>query len=160
MSLITTNTETVPDFKNEYHSVIVDTLNQTNKNTFTIHLQTPLENVVQARLLSAVVNTTTSNLCYVSVDELNSNFTQRGTSDLSGESTLSLLNRHFGVLTSGDGNRITFKDDYMIAQQYIFPIKKLDRMSFVLRDENGNTLAGSDDHFFVFKFVCAKENLA
>jgi len=43
----------IPDFDYEYHTITVDTVGQSSANTFTAYLNTPLHNVVQARLLGA-----------------------------------------------------------------------------------------------------------
>ena len=160
MALVTTTPiSSIPDFKYEYHTVIVDTINQASKNTFTIHLQQPIENVVQARLCAAQINTGTSNVCHISISELNTNFSQRGTSDLEGESTLTVLNRSFGSLIGDGATAINFKDNYPVVQQYLDPIKRLSRMTFTLRDDRGQTLPGTQDNFFIFRFVCDKPNL-
>jgi len=60
MALITSPTEMIPDLNYEYHTITIDSVGQTNANTFTCHLQQPLKNVVQARLVAARINTTTS----------------------------------------------------------------------------------------------------
>ena len=82
MALVTSQTS-LPDFEHEYHTITVDTIGQASKNTFTVHLQQTLENVVQARLTAAQITTTNSNVCYISVNELDTNYSQR-TSNLFG----------------------------------------------------------------------------
>jgi hypothetical protein len=78
MALITSPTDMIPDLNYEYHTITVDTLNQTSANTWTCFLTQPLKNVVQARLLAARINTTTATEhCYISIDELNSTFNDR-----------------------------------------------------------------------------------
>ena len=73
MALITSPTDMIPDLNYEYHTITVDTLNQTSANTWTCFLSQPLKNVVQARLLAARINTVTpangSEHCYISIDE-------------------------------------------------------------------------------------------
>ena len=73
MALITTPTQLIPDLQHEYHTVTIDSIGQTTANTFTCHLQQPLKNVVQAKLLAARINTTTATKhCYLSIEELDS----------------------------------------------------------------------------------------
>ena len=73
----------IPDFEYEYHSITVDTVGQDSKNTFTVHLTQPIENVVQAKLSAARIDALTSNVCHISVEELDTSFSQR-TSNLYG----------------------------------------------------------------------------
>ena len=57
MALITSPTEMIPDLNYEYHTITIDTIGQIAANTFTCHLQQPLKNVVQARLVVREFNT-------------------------------------------------------------------------------------------------------
>lgn len=78
MTTIVASRSDVPDFEYEYHTITIDTIGQASANTFTVYLNTPLRNVVQARLLGARINTVHSTEhCYVSIDELDSNFADR-----------------------------------------------------------------------------------
>jgi hypothetical protein len=83
MALITSPTETIPDLNYEYHTVTIDSIGQASANTFTCHLQQPLKNVVQARLLGARINTTSgTEHCYVSIDQLDTIFNDRASNVL------------------------------------------------------------------------------
>ena len=55
MALVT-SPQTIPDLKYEYHTITIDSIGQDSANTFTCHLQQPLKNVVQARLLGAHIH--------------------------------------------------------------------------------------------------------
>ena len=80
MALVTSQS-TLPDFEYEHHTVILDNLDHGSDNTdFTLHLPTPLENVVQAQLLAASINTTgdAQRCIHIGIEELKSFFTQRG----------------------------------------------------------------------------------
>lgn len=160
MAFVTSNSN-IPEFEQEYHTVLVDTIGQTSKNTFTVHLQQELENVVQARIIAAQVHaTSSSNVCSISVQELDTQFTQRATSEPDGQASRSTLNRAFGtILCDGSGN-FNFKDNYPVVQQYITPIRKLGRLTVTLRDQTGNTITGTADNYFIFKFVCKNKNLS
>ena len=161
MALITSPTETIPDLNYEYHTVTIDTIGQDSANTFTSYLQQPLKNIVQARLLAARINTTTNTEhCYVSISELDSIFNDRASNVYEGQSSMSNLRSSFAsILTEGTAT-ITFKDNYSIATQYIYPIRRLDRLTVTIRDQDGNTIApGSGDNFLVLRFVCRKPNL-
>jgi hypothetical protein len=161
MALVTSQSS-LPDFEHEYHTITVDTIGQLSKNTFTVHLQQTLENIVQARLVAAQITTTNSNVCYISVNELDTNYSQR-TSNIYGyenQEVISKVNNSFGSLISGGTvSQIIFKDNYPVVQQYSTPIRKIDRLTFTLFNQDGNTIQGTDDNFFIFKFVCKQKNL-
>jgi len=162
MALVTSQSS-LPDFEHEYHTITVDTIGQLSKNTFTVHLQQTLENIVQARLVAAQITTTNSNVCYISVNELDTNYSQR-TSNIYGyenQEDISKVNNSFGSLISGGGtvSQIIFKDNYPVVQQYSTPIRKIDRLTFTLFNQDGNTIQGTDDNFFIFRFVCKQKNL-
>jgi hypothetical protein len=168
MALIT-SPQTIPDLNYEYHTITVDTIGQDSANTFTCHLQQPLKNVVQARLLAAHIHSNVvTEHCYVSVDELDSIFNDRASNVLTGQAHLSMLRGSFASLitesaTHDENNSlITFKDNYPIVTQYVNPIRRIDRLTVTIRDQNGNTIKNSTDtgaNFLVFRFVCRKPNL-
>jgi len=152
----------MPDLKHEYHTINVDTLGQASKNTFSVYIQQPLKNVVQARLVSAKINTSlVSNVCYVSIEELNTQFSQRATSDLEGQTNLLKLNNSFGSIMSANTLPLVFRDEYPIVHQYITPIKKVSRLTVSLLDQTGGTIPGEDlDNFLTLQFICRKPNLS
>ena len=96
MALITSPTDMIPDLNYEYHTITIDSVDQTTANTFTCHLQQPLKNVVQARLVAARINTTTATEhCYISIDELDSIFTERASNVLTGQASLKCSSKLF-----------------------------------------------------------------
>ena len=105
MTTVTAVRLDVPDFDNEYHTITVDTIGQSSANTFTVYLNTPLRNVVQAHLLGARIKTLHSTEhCYISIDELDSNFADRATKDpplsVSSQPGLSVLRNSFASIVS------------------------------------------------------------
>ena len=173
MALVTSQS-TLPDFDYEHHTVILDNLDSSSKTDFTLHLPTPLENIVQAQLIAASLNTNgdAQRCIHIGIEELKSHFTQRGKNDL--DDADNHLNGVFGtiicehVMHAPDGastgdkvgtqKAVFFRNEYPIIQQYYNPIRKLDRISFNLDKQNG-TAAALNDAIFVFKFVCKKRNL-
>ena len=156
MSIVTAPQSSIPDYEHEYHTIVVDTLGQVSKNTFSTFIQQPLEIIVQARLLAAQIHTASSNVCYISVSELDSNFNQTTTRDLS---LSSRLNNYFGAILCDGSGKFNFTDNYPVVQQYITPIRKLSRLSFTIRNENGDTISGTTDNHFIIRLVCKKSNL-
>ena len=168
MALVT-SLQTIPDLDYEYHTITVDSIGQESANTFTCHLQQPLKNVVQARLLAAHIHSNVaSEHCYVSIEELDSIFSDRASNVLTGQGHLSMLRGSFASIVTDNathdaGNSlIVFKDNYPIITQYVNPIRRIDRLTFTIRDQTGNTIKNSTDagaNFLVLRFVCRKPNL-
>jgi hypothetical protein len=164
MALITSPTDMIPDLNYEYHTITVDTLGQDSANTWTCFLTQPLKNVVQARLLAARINTTTATEhCYISIDELNSTFNDRATNVYEGQDSLSVLRKSFASLvTTDDTGIISFRDNYPIAVQYINPIRRIDRLTINIRNEDAVLITPpnpAENNFLVLRFVCRKPNL-
>ena len=162
MALVTSQS-TLPDFEHEYHTVIVDSYDQDSNSVFTVFLPNPLENIVQAQLLTANLRVGSgTRIVHLSINELNTNFSQRATKEVNGQATRQVLNRNFGSIINSSGTTGTtlyFKNEYPVMQQYINPIRKLDRLTITLRDGDAAGFATSEDSFFVFRFVCKKRNL-
>ena len=123
----------------------------------------PVKNVVQARLLAARINTTAdTEHCYVSIEQLDSIFTDRASNVYEGQAPLSVLRNSFASLVKDESTTVTFKDNYPVVTQYIDPIRRIDRLSVTIRNEDGVTIerAGANDkNFLVIRFVCRKPNL-
>jgi len=162
MALITSPT-TIPNLDYEYHTITIDSIGQSSANTFTCHLQQPLKNVVQARLLGAHIRSNVSTEhCYVSIKELDSIFSDRASNVLTDQASMSILRGSFASLVTDDTELISFKDNYPIMTQYIDPIRRLDRFTVSIRDQDGNTIKNPDtagNNFLVLRFVCRKPNL-
>jgi hypothetical protein len=163
MALVTSQS-TLPDFEHEYHTVIVDSFEQTSDSVFTVFIPNPLENIVQAQLLTANLRVGSgTRIVHLSIDELNTNFSQRATKEVNGQAALQVLNRNFGSIVNSSGTAGTtlyFKNEYPVMQQYINPIRKLDRLTITLREGDATSFTTSEDSFLVFRFVCKKSNLA
>ena len=118
MALITSPTETIPDLNYEYHTITIDTIGQASANTFTCYLNQPVKNVVQARLLAARINTTANTEhCYVSIEQLDSIFTDRASNVHDGQASLSMIRGSFASIstTGTPGTVLNFRDEYPIA---------------------------------------------
>ena len=122
-----------------------------------------MKNVVQARLIAARINTTANTEhCYVSIEQLDSIFTDRASNVYDGQASMSLLRGSFASLVKDEATTVTFKDDYPVVTQYIDPIRRVDRLNVTIRDQDGETIerAGTGDkNFLVLRFVCRKPNL-
>lgn len=163
MALITSQTETIPDLNYEYHTITIDSVGQESANTFTCHLNQPLKNIVQARLHAAQINTNVSTEhCYVSISELDTNFSDRASNVYGGQGDLSILRNSFASLVKESDTTILFRDNYPVVTQYIDPIRRLDRFTVVIRDQDGHPIVPSTpakNTFLIIRFVCRKPNL-
>ena len=152
-----------PDLNYEYHTITIDSIGQSSANTFTCYLQQPLKNVVQAKLLGARIQTTTATEhCYVSIDELDSIFSDRASNVLTGQASMSVLRGSFASIVSDASAVVKFKDEYPIFTKYIDPIRRLDRFTVTIRNQDGNTITratASDKNILVFRFMCMKGNM-
>ena len=168
MALVTSNA-TIPDLDYEYHTITLDSVGQDSANTFTAHLQNPLRNVVQVRLLGAHIhsNVETEHV-YLSIDELDTHFNDRaaipGTSNVhTGQGNISIVRSAFASIITDGNQLITFKDEYPIAVQYIDPIRRIDKLTVRILNQLGTTIKNSStsdgNNFFVLRFVCRRPNL-
>jgi hypothetical protein len=163
MALITTPTQLIPDLQHEYHTVTIDSIGQDSANTFTCHLQQPLKNVVQAKLLAARINTTTATEhCYLSIEELDSIFTDRASNEPNGQAAASVVRGSFASIVGDGTTTFLYKDNYSLVTQYVNPIRSIDRFTVNIRNQDGNPILPSSpamDNFLIIRFVCKKPNL-
>ena len=126
------------DINHEIHTVIVDSAGP----DFVVHLPTPLDNVIQAQLVSAVFTSSaqTQTAIHIGIEELRTFFSQRAKADLD-SSADNHLNGVFGTVVgphvsltglSAGTKVISFKNEYPISQYYHNPIRKLSRLTFNL----------------------------
>ena len=154
------------DINHEIHTVVVDSTD----TDFVVHLPTPLDNVIQAQLVSAVFTSSaqTQTAIHIGIEELRTFFSQRAKADLD-SSDDNHLNGVFGTVvgphvsltgasTATAVKVISFKNEYPISQYYHNPIRNLSRLTFNLDRENGDS-ADVSASVFVFKFVCKNKNL-
>lgn len=152
------------DINHEIHTVVVDSTD----TDFVVHLPTPLDNVIQAQLVSAVFTSGDSaqTAIHIGIEELRTFFSQRAKANLD-SSDDNHLNGVFGTVVgphvsltgvSTGTKGISFKNEYPISQYYHNPIRKLSRLTFNLDRENGDS-ADVSASVFVFKFVCKNKNL-
>ncbi len=159
----------VPDLNYEYHTITIDSNGQAAANTFVSFLENPLKNVVEARLLASHIHTKTSNQhIYISIRELDSNFNDRATPVLNGAGTIGNVKGVFASIAStvtavGTGNHINnFTSDYDVSTQYINPIRKLDRFTVNIYNQDGDLIepnAAGTPNYLIIKFTCMKHNL-
>ena len=173
MSFYTAN-HTVPDLNYEYNIVTVDSIGQSSANDFQVHLQTPLNNVVQAKLMGAHIHTTVqTDHIYISIDELEVDpiLNQRASNVAGGQPLLSNVSGTFATLVSraivsqsqgqGHGHSddtyvFTFENQYPIVSQYLAPLQNFSTLTVKIYDQNGDLLPPNDDddpNHFILSFI-------
>ena len=163
-----------PNCSYEFYTVHTDSLSgdtltdftTLNQSAFTPFLFRPLENVVQVSVQSANIPLAgTSNVCYLRVNELGSQFNETG-----GQATSNAItsvpvtkDRIRGSLAkfnkAASGRTIYNQNDYSTQTQFITPINKIDRLTIELLDETGSNSYVDSNVFISLRFTCMKENL-
>lgn len=169
MSYYTAN-HTVPDLNYEYAVITVDSIGQSNANNFQVHLQTPLNNIVQAKLIGAHIHTTVqTDHIYIDIDELEIDpiLNQRTSNVAGGQPALSNVTGTFGTLVSravvpdGQGHSddtyiFIFENQYPIVSQYLEPLQNLSTLTIKIYDQNGNLIppnSDNDPNHFIISFI-------
>lgn len=185
------NYEGKPDCNFEYRTVHVDSIYADGTfdgagnilaNNFTVSLPNPIENIVECKVISASMDqvpalAATSNIAYLVVDELTSQFnsqsgnvtlTQVGTT-ASGQAINGqrVSSRPSGAaiakfqLDNTSSDRQTYKgNDYPCITQYIVPIERLSKLSIKVYGEDGASLVPLEPPFFcTLSFTTMKRNL-
>ena len=174
MALITAHSR-LPDFSFEHHTITIDTISQTDPSEFTVYLNKPLKNVVQARLSAAHINTTgATEHCYISIKEFDSSmFHDLASMDppLSPATNpaLSAVRGSFASLvttfpvSAGTASLISHRDEYPILTQYLDPLQRIDRLTIKMFDQTGAKLPVSvpaGNNFLVIDLTCKRANMS
>ena len=175
MALNSYSSRTVPDFNYEFHMVTISSMNQASANTFTVYLNTPLEQVVQARLMGAHIHSKESEEhIFVKCKQLDTKFNDFATEippqDYASDpnpsrqrvrgSFATILSNH---TSHGSGNTVfVFEDNYPMVVQYIHPLEKVDRLDIELLNPDGDTIvngANGRENHLIIRFTCRKPNI-
>jgi len=175
----------LPDCSYEFYTIHTDSNTYSDTLTgatdFTTYLFNPLKDVVQVSVLLATIgerqtSTENSNVCYLNVDELSSNFNEiTGNNVVSTSASGGLgpfitayptaranFQNPLAVFPLNDNGLTIYKqNDYSTQTQFISPIRKLERLTCRLWDGDGNLLelaAGGRVHI-TFRFTCRRDNL-
>lgn len=162
-----------PNCSYEFYTIHTDSISSESwengsQSKFTSHLFRPLKDVVQVSILNANIDVSGSNVVYLSVEQLASHFNETtGVISASGDSVVvsdpSTKDRtrtaiaRFNVATSG---RTRYnQQDFSTQTQYVTPIRKLDRITCELLDEDGATLNVNSNTFVTYRITCLRDNI-
>ena len=158
------------DCNHEYYTIHTTSQSLTESNVeYTCFLTMPLKDVVEAEIITASVETN-SNVVHVVVDELETKFSDFATVE-SNPFNGSTMRNLFGSFYRDQIDpppadpqynfpRLTFLNRYIMKHEYIYPIRRLDRLSVTLYDEQGVKLTNPNSPTFItFRFKCLRTNL-
>jgi hypothetical protein len=157
--------------KYNFHTIHVDSVSSNTwtvqgvQNSFTSYLFVPLQDVVQVSILSSSFAVSGSNVIYLNVNELSSTFNDNTGRYEDGSSLPGIVSypqtkdkirtalARFNV-PAATGRTIYNQNDYSTQTQFSTPVRKLDRLSCEIRDENGNMATTTSNSFITFRFTC------
>lgn len=133
-----------------------------SQSSYVSHLIRPLKGVIESKITLASFDVSTSNLVYIRCEELSSaQFNEcGGLPNAQGfiatePSTKAVLgNAMLPVPVDTTGRTVVKEYDYDTTTRYLYPIKKLDRLTIHLHDENGNPATVNSNTFITFNFRC------
>lgn len=154
--------------KYDYYTVTLDTVGQDHANVFTCFLAQPIHNIVQAKLMAAHIRSTgATEHYYVSIEELDSNFSEHTSNVYEGQSSMTNIRNSFASLVTdrltfealGNDSILSFKDEYDVETNYIYPIRSIDRFRVKILDHLGKPVTPpsvSGDNFLIIRFKCMR----
>lgn len=132
-----------------------------SQSSFVSHLIRPLKNVTEIKIVSGSFDISGSNVFYIKCDELTSHLnTATGNDELQYDPpTQSVTNGSLIRLPNSSSGRTIFQEyDVDSVSTYFNPIRKLDRLTVTLLDENGELANVISNTFITFKITCNREN--
>jgi hypothetical protein len=169
-----THDGTIPDLNYDYHTIKVDTYGQVSKNNFKTYLMTPLNNVVQARLMATHIHTLDTNEhIYISIEELESGqiLNERASNVITGQnSSLSNVQNIFGSMVSmsqpatNHGNNPVdyhhiFKNEYPIISQFFPALQNISTLTVKFYGADGNLMVPGtteEENHLILQIICRK----
>jgi hypothetical protein len=133
-----------------------------SQSQFTSHLLRNIKDVVEVSIVNCSIPVTGSNVVYLKSDELDTHFNAGGLNPNlvavpSGKSKTDGSIARINVNPSG---RTTFNEmDFDTTVRYIQPIRKIDRITTRLYDENGELVTLTSNVFITYKLKSKVENM-
>jgi hypothetical protein len=156
--------------KYNFYTIHVDSLSSATwtvpgvQNSFTSYLFSPLKDVVQVSVISSSFSVTGSNVVYLNINQLSSTLNDNTGKYATGSSLPGIVSlpqtkdkirasiARFIVPTTG--RTVYNQNDFSTQTQFLTPIKKLDRLTCELFDENGVLATTTSNSFITFRFTC------
>tara|TARA_R110002074_G_scaffold341680_1_gene512217 strand:- start:94 stop:618 length:525 start_codon:yes stop_codon:yes gene_type:complete len=168
-----------PNCNYETFTIHTSSLGASSNVNFTSTFTRPIKDVVEASIIAASIrkaDTTVSNVAYVRITELESNFVDFAAAGQPAVSSgadnshnfptgSNFLRRCFGAIYNSDdatSNRLSYKDRYPMTTQYIYPIERLNELTINFYDNSGTELVNPTIDgitYLTFRFICKRKNL-
>ena len=167
-----------PNCKYETFTIHTSSIGASSNTSFTSTFTRPIKDVVEASVIAASIRkpTLVSNVAYIRVNELESNFVDFATAGQPAVSSgagnshnfptgSNFLRRCIGAIYNSDdatATRLSYKDRYHINTQYIYPIERLNELTITFYDNSGTELVNpvlDGITYLTFRFVSKRKNL-
>ena len=154
----------IPNCQQEIYNIQTSSSGSAANNNYAINFNTPLKDIARAELVTASIPCSTSNVVYVSVDQLRSKFNDfsNAAAGTLGNAVSSPIRNVFGSVyndDTGTKDRITYYNRYPIVAEFPYPIQRLEKLNIKLYDNNGLLLQDEGENYFTFRFICNRKNL-
>ena len=152
-----------PNCNYETFTVNVSSNVSTDNSSFKAWVEVPLKDVVEFSLIACSLPDTTSNVVYISVDEIDSVFNDYS-HPIVGTNTPANLRKCMGsVYRTFSGatadNRIVFRNEYPIKTRIINPLERLSSLTIRLFDDTGALIPSTTPGYYTFEIKCMRKNL-
>ena len=154
----------IPNCQQEIYNIQTSSSGSAANNNYVINFNTPLKDVVRVELVTASIPCSTSNIVYIEVDELRSQFNDfsNASAGTLSAAVSSPLRNVFGVVyndDTGTKDRITYYNRYPILVEFMYPLRRLEKLSIKLYNNNTLLLDDEGENYFTFRVICNRKNL-
>ena len=151
-----------PNCNYETYTINVSSNVSVNNSTFKTWLQVPIKDVVEFSLLACSIPSTTSNVVYISVNEVDSVFNDYSHPD-TGSTPPNVRNCMGAVYRTFNGatvdSRIVYRNEYPIKTRIINPLERLSNITVSLFDDTGAPIPSTTPGYYTFQIKCMRKNL-
>ena len=153
-----------PNCDYETYTINVSSNVSTDNSTFKTLIVTPLKDIVEFSLIACSLPDTTSNVLYISVNEIDSVFSDYShpvptvsTSPPNLRKCLGCIYRTFSGATAD--SRIVYRNEYPIKARIIHPLERLSNLTISLFDDTGALIPSTTPGYYTFQIKCLRKNL-
>ena len=152
-----------PNCNYETFTINVSSNVSSNNSTFKTLIVNPVKDVVEFSLIACSLPDTTSNVVYISVNEIDSVFNDYS-NPVAGGGTPPNLRKCMGCIyktfsgATAD-NRIVYRNEYPIKTRIIHPLERLSNLTISLFDDTGALIPSTTPGYYTFEIKCMRKNL-
>lgn len=151
-----------PNCDYETYTINVSSNVSTDNSSFKTLIVTPLKDIVEFSLIACSLPDTTSNVLYISVNEIDSVFSDYShpvstTTPPNLRKCLGCIYRTFSGATAD--SRIVYRNEYPIKARIIHPLERLSNLTISLFDDTGALIPSTTPAYYTFQIKCLRKNL-